>query len=107
MKNRETEKNTKRNASPQGDPKIPEGGRFVNPKYTILKTGLGNCTKKERGTKVAKYSNLSTTGSRRSILGRALRAGKHMCHPCKMSDHNVEGHSVGMENQRRFLSREH
>ena len=107
MKNRETEKNTKRNAGPQGDPKIPEGGRFVNLKVTVPKTGLGNCTKKERGTKVAKYSNLSTTRSRRSILGRALRAGKHMCHSCKTSDHNAKGHSVGMENKGIFLSKEH
>ena len=29
-----------------------------------------------------------------------------MCYSCEMSDHNAKGHSVGMENQRRFLSRE-
>ena len=106
MKNKETEKDTKRNASSQGDPKVPEGGRFVNPKVTIPKIGFGNCTKKERGTKVAEHSNLSTTRSRGSILGRALITGKYMCHSCKMSDHNAKGHSVGTENQRRYLSRE-
>ena len=38
-KNREAEKDTERNASSQGDPKVPEGGRFANPKVTFLKTG--------------------------------------------------------------------
>ena len=102
-KNRETEKDTKRNASSQGDPKVTEEGRFVNPKVTIPKTGLGNCTNEERGTKVAEYSNLGPTRSRGSILGRALRTGKYMCHSCKMSDHNAKGHSVVTENKRRFF----
>ena len=35
----EKQKDIKRKASSQGDPKIPEGGRFVNPKVTIPKTG--------------------------------------------------------------------
>ena len=38
-------------------------------------------------------------------FSRAPRTGKYMCHSCKMSDHNAEGHTVGTENQRRFLNR--
>ena len=38
-KNRETEKDTERNASSQGDPKVPEGGRFVNPMVTFPNIG--------------------------------------------------------------------
>ena len=58
---------------------------------------------RREGTKVAEYSNPCTTRSRGSILSRAPRTGKYMCHSHKMSDHNAEGHSVGTENQRTFL----
>ena len=102
---RETEKDTERNASSQGDSKIPEAGRFVNPKATFSKAGSRNCTEKERGTKVTEYSNLSTTRSRGSLLGKNIGTGKYMCHSCKTSDHNAKRHSVGMENQRTFLNK--
>ena len=102
---RETEKDTKRNAISQGDPKIPEGGRFANPKATLSKASSRNCTEKERGTKVTEYSNLSTTRSRGGLLGRTIGTGKYMCHSCKMSDHNAKRYSVSMENQRRFLNK--
>ena len=38
-------------------------------------------------------------------FSRAPQTGKYMCHSCKTSDHNAEGHTVGTENQRRFLKR--
>ena len=37
--NRKTEKDTERNASSQGNPKVPEGVGFGNPKVTFPKTG--------------------------------------------------------------------
>ena len=54
--------------------------------------------------KVTKFSSFGTTRGGRCIFSRTPQTSKYMCHTCKASDHNAEGHTVSMENQRRFLN---
>ena len=97
-------KNPKRDESSKGNPKVSEGVDLLIWRVPFQRLVREIMQRRREGLKLqsSAFWHYRKWGRH---FSRAPQTSKYMCHPCKMSDHNAEGHTVSTENQRRFLNR--
>ena len=77
------------------DKEIPEVNGDAHQETTLPTLGEGNRTGLQGRPQIPVSHNNGSARSLGGLFGRTLRRLQPVCHPCKMSHHHAQGHTVG------------